>query len=395
MGTILSLGILGPMFSTGDNSSTPFFFNRPQILQKVSEALSPARTQDEMVVDAVQQASPAVVSVVATKDVPVIEQYYVDPFANDPFFQQYFGNGGDSGFRIPQYRQNGTQNKEISAGTGFLVSADGMIVTNKHVVADTAASYTILMNDGRKLDGKVLARDPVQDLAVLKIDGNNYPFLKLGDSGGVKIGQTVIAIGNALGEFRNTVSLGVISGLQRSIVANGSPDGPESLQELIQTDAAINPGNSGGPLLNLKGEVIGIDVAVAQGAQNIGFALPINKAARDVQSVQQTGKIIYPFLGVRYTLVTKGIADANKLGRTYGAWIKGTDTDPAVVLNSPASKAGLKEGDIVLKVNSDAINSDNGLSSLIQKYKVGDQITLRVYRDSQETDVKVTLEEKK
>ena len=259
--------------------------------------------QDELVVGVVKVASSGVVSVVATKDVPVIERYFINPFPS-------FGPE----FQIPQFRQKGTEKRDVSSGTGFVVSADGMIITNKHVVTDTEAEYTVLLNDGAKLPAKVLARDPFQDLAILKVvpPPSGLVPLELGDSDGIKIGQTVVAIGNALGEFRNTVSVGIVSGLQRSIVAE-SQSGVEELQELIQTDAAINPGNSGGPLLNLRGEVIGINTAIARGAENIGFALMINKAKRDIESVKSIGRIAYPFIGVRYVTVNKEIQEKNKL----------------------------------------------------------------------------------
>src|SRR3989344_5324594 len=223
IGTVLALGILGPVFGVGQDSSTPFLFNRPKILEKIIASDRTPR-QDELVVKAVEDASPAVVSVVASKDVLVLEQFFVDPFHNDPFFRQFFGDGG-SGFQIPQLRQKGTEKQDVSAGTGLIVSSDGLVVTNKHVVADTQAEYMVLMNDGSKKPGKVLARDQFQDLAIIKIEGTNFPTVKFGDSSGIKIGQTVIAIGNALGEFRNTVSVGVISGLQRSVVASGGISG--------------------------------------------------------------------------------------------------------------------------------------------------------------------------
>ncbi|QQG45748.1 MAG: trypsin-like peptidase domain-containing protein [Candidatus Sungiibacteriota bacterium] len=379
----------------------PFFFNRPQkILEKITEKISnnteiqeKILRQDELVVRVVEESSPAVVSVVASKDVPVVEQFFIDPFGDDPFFRQFFGDG--SGFSIPQFRQKGTKREEVSSGTGFIVSSDGFIVTNKHVVADKDADYTALMNDGRKVPAKVLARDPLQDLAVLKIDGTDHPLLKFGDSSRVKIGQSVIAIGNALGEFRNTVSVGIVSGLQRSVVASGAPTGPEMLQELIQTDAAINPGNSGGPLLNLRGEVIGINTAVARGAENIGFAIPVNKVKRALENVRTHGKIIYPFLGVRYIAVTKTLAEKEKLGRDYGALLKGSETEYAVIPGSPAGRAGLRAGDIILELNGERIDQEQTLASLIQKYQVGAEITLKVFREGKEFEVKIKLEERK
>jgi serine protease Do len=348
--------------------------------------------QDELVVAAVKRVSPSVVSIVATKDVPVVEQYFVNPFPDDPFFQQFFGNGGAG---IPQYRQKGTQKQEVSAGTGFVVSADGLILTNKHVVADTAAEYTVFFNDGTKFPTKVLARDPVQDLAVVKIDRSGLTPVVLGDSSQIDIGETVIAIGNALGEFRNTVSVGVVSGLHRSITASGGGTAPEELQELIQTDAAINPGNSGGPLLNVKGEVIGIDTAMASGAENIGFAFPINQAKRDIESVKSFGRIIYPFLGVRYVMVTKDVQSQKKLAVDYGALIVGDQNNPAISTGSPAEKAGLKTGDVILELNGEKLQGDTTLASLINKYRVSDTATLKVLRGSDTITVSVTFEERK
>ena len=340
--------------------------------------------QDELVVGVVKVASSGVVSVVATKDVPVIERYFINPFPS-------FGPE----FQIPQFRQKGTEKRDVSSGTGFVVSADGMIITNKHVVTDTEAEYTVLLNDGAKLPAKVLARDPFQDLAILKVvpPPSGLVPLELGDSDGIKIGQTVVAIGNALGEFRNTVSVGIVSGLQRSIVAE-SQSGVEELQELIQTDAAINPGNSGGPLLNLRGEVIGINTAIARGAENIGFALMINKAKRDIESVKSIGRIAYPFIGVRYVTVNKEIQEKNKLPADYGAWIRKSDGEPGVVDGSPAAKAGLKEGDIILKINGERIDMDHTLAYYLLKYNVGQTVDLTVLRDGKEMEMKVTLEER-
>ncbi len=400
IGTVLSLGIVGPLLGVGEAGGGPIQFNKPKILEKITEKITERETterilrQDELVVKVVEEASPAVVSIVATKDVPVIERFFVDPFGDDPLFRGFFGEGG-SGFSIPQFRQKGTEKQEVSAGTGFIVSADGLVLTNRHVVSDTQADFTVLMNDGRKKAAKVLARDPAQDLAVLKIEGADLPLVRLGDSSGIKIGQTAIAIGNALGEFRNTVSTGVISGLQRSVVASGGGGGPETLQELIQTDAAINPGNSGGPLLNLRGEVIGINTAIARGAENIGFAIPIDKAKRDLESVKAHGRIVHPFLGVRYMLVTKDIAAEKKIGRDYGVLLIRGENEPAVVADSPAAKAGIKEGDIILEFNGEIINPDRTLASLIQKYQVGDEVSLKVFRDNKEFEVKVKLEERK
>lgn len=398
IGTVFTLGTVGELFGSGEGGGQPFVFNRPKILEKITEKIAPQDSerilrQDELVVKVVAEASPAVVSVVATKDVPVVEQFFLDPFSNDPFFRQFFG---DEGFRIPQFRQKGTQRQEVSAGTGFVVTAEGLILTNKHVVSDAGADYTVLFNDGRKKAAKVIARDPLQDLAVLKIEGGPYSTLRLGNSSQIKIGQTAIAIGNALGEFRNTISVGVVSGLGRSIVANGALGGSELLQELIQTDAAINPGNSGGPLLSLRGEVIGINTAMASGAENIGFAIPVNKAKHDLDSVQRQGKITYPVLGVRYVTVTQELVEKEKLGRDYGALVRGNEVESAVVSGSPADKAGIVASDIILEINGEIINQERTLSSLIQKYQPGDEISMKVFRKEKGAfEVKVKLEERK
>ncbi|MBI3335458.1 MAG: trypsin-like peptidase domain-containing protein [Candidatus Portnoybacteria bacterium] len=355
------------------------------------------QSEEERVIALVEKSTPSVVSIVLTKELPVYEQYRKNPF-QDPFICQFFGPefcGGDN-FSIPQLRQKGTQEQQVGAGSGFFVSAGGLIVTNKHVVERDDVSYTVVTNDGKKYSAKVVARDPVNDLALVNIEGKGFPVLPLGNSSEVKLGQSVVAIGNALGEFRNTVSKGIISGLSRSITAQGAFSGPEQLSGLIQTDAAINPGNSGGPLLNLKGEVIGIDTAIAGGAQNIGFALPINLGKRVLDQYQTKGKISYPFLGVRYMIITEEFAKQSNLPVSYGALVIRGDTaqDLAVVPGSPADKAGLLENDIILEMNGEKITIDNPLDRLITTLKVGDEITLKVYSKGKERMVKVELGER-
>ncbi|MFH1523170.1 MAG: trypsin-like peptidase domain-containing protein [Patescibacteria group bacterium] len=354
--------------------------------------------EESAVINAVEKVSPTVVSIIVTKDLPVIEQYYSEPYSSD-FFKQFFGDGFDDffGSGVPQYRQKGTEKREVGGGTGFIVSSDGYIVTNKHVVLDEEAEYTVLMNDESKHEAKVLARDPMSDLAILKINKDNLPYVELGDSSVLKVGQTVIAIGNALGEFRNTVSTGVISGLARSVIAGGAGIGSEQLIGVIQTDASINPGNSGGPLLNIAGQVIGINTAMATGAENIGFAIPINEVKNTIDSVRENGRIIRPWLGVRHVQINKAIAEANKLEVDYGALIvQGEErTDLAVIPGSPADKAGLVESDIVLKVNGKKVDEKNPLAKALNKFKPGDEITLLVLHRGEEKEIKVVLEEMK
>lgn len=350
-----------------------------------------ADAYEEAIVKAVEEASPSVVSIIISKDLPVIEQCPYDPFGNLPEeFRQFFQGG--LGFTQPC--QKGTKKQEVGGGSGFVISADGLILTNKHVVVDEKAEYTVLTNDGKKYDAKVLARDSVQDLAILRISVGGLKPLKIGDSDPIKLGQTAIAIGNALGEFRNTVSVGVISGLFRKITASDGSGRAENLEGLIQTDAAINPGNSGGPLLNLKGEVIGINTAIVSGAQSVGFAIPINKAKRDIESVKKSGKILIPYLGVRYLVIDDEMAEKEKLSVKRGALVRGNEDGPGVIKDSPAAKAGVQAEDIIMEVNGVKIDENNSLGELIQKYQVGDKINVKILREGKEKNAEVLLEER-
>lgn len=343
-------------------------------------------------VGAIKKASPAVVSIIISKDLPKYQSY--NPFGNDPFFQQFFGND----FSAPQDSGSGTQKKEIGGGSGFIISSDGLIVTNKHVVNDKSADYTVLMNDGeKKYPAKVLAIDPANDIALIKIDGKDLPIVTLGDSGSLEVGQSVITIGNALGEFKNTAGEGIISGLSRSIIASGSGSGAERLIDLIQTDAIVNPGNSGGPLINLKGEVIGINVAMAQGAENIGFSIPINDAKKAINDVKITGRIVSPYVGVRYVLINEDIKSKNNLSVDYGALVARGNTigDLAVIPGSPADKAGILENDIILEVDGVKIDENNPLANAVSKHSVGDTLSFKIMSKGKEKTVKITLEERK
>lgn len=349
-------------------------------------------SEESMTTAVIEKANPAVVSIVVTKDVPVIERYFenFDPF--EEFFRNPFGGGFN--FQIPRIREKGTEKREIGGGSGFFVSKNGFVVTNRHVVADTSAEYTVLTNDGEKYEAEVLARDPVLDIAILKTRASSVPYLEFGDSGKIKLGQKVIAIGNALGEFRNSVSVGVVSGLSRSIVAGDNFGHSELLEEVIQTDAAINPGNSGGPLLDLSGKVIGVNVAVSRGAENIGFALPANLVKSVVNSVVEHGEIIRPYLGVRYAQVTHSLKEKNNLSVDYGALVVRGDTpeELAVIPGSPADKAGIMENDIILEVDGVKIEEGKSLGLLIRQKNVGDTITLKVLSKGKEKTVTATLE---
>lgn len=340
--------------------------------------------EDSATVDVVKQADPAVVSIIISKDFSKIYgQQPASPFDN--FF------GFPSSQQVPQGKQ------DIGGGSGFVVRADGLIVTNKHVVDDDQATYTVVMNNGKRYDAKVLAKDPTNDVAVVKIEATKLATLQLDDSDKVVIGETVIAIGNALGEYRNTVTKGIISGESRTITAGDSNGQTETLEDVFQTDAAINPGNSGGPLLNLAGHVIGMNTAVNQSGQLIGFAIPINVVKRDLDSVDATGHIVKPFLGVRYVVVTKAYADQNKLPVDHGVLLQAdsSSNDPAVVVDSPAAKAGLVANDIIVSLNGVDIDTDHTLTGLLAKYNVGDIVTLKIYHQGKAKDVSVKLEERK
>ena len=345
------------------------------------------QTEEDRRISTVESVSPAVVSVVVSKDMPVFEQYYSDPFG---------GIFGDfPGMQIPQLRQKGTERQDVGAGTGFFVSADGMIVTNRHVVADESADYTVVTLDGEKHTAQVLGRDPSNDLAVLKIDGENWPFLPF-TTNEPRVGQSVVAIGYSLGQFSNTVSAGIISGLSRDITAGDGRGNSEQLYDVIQTDAAINPGNSGGPLLNLDGQVVGMNVAVEQNAQGIGFALPANDIRRVVDSVVETGKISRPFLGVRYLMINEDLAKSNQLTVDYGALVVRGDsqTDLAVTPGSPADKAGIVENDIILEVNGERLDEDNPLTRAIRDLRAGDTVHLKILHHGEEMEVEAVLIER-
>lgn len=341
------------------------------------------KTENDLIVEMVGRVNPAVVSIVVSKDMPVYEQYYenLDPWGM---------------FTVPRTRENGSEEREIGGGSGFVVSADGLVVTNRHVVSDEQAKYTVVMSDGSTYSVDILAVDSQLDVAVLKINNlatdEKMPFLSFGDSEGLRLGERVVAIGNALAEFKNSVSVGVVSGLSRSIVASDQFGKSENLDQVIQTDAAINPGNSGGPLLNLKGEVIGINVATSQRADNIGFALPASLVSGIVESVKEHGRIVSPFLGVRYMVIDEVVQKRNNLSVDYGVLIvRGReDSDLAVVPGSPADKAGLTENDIILAVDGEELRNRD-LITILRSKEIGAEITLGVLQKGERKTLKVTL----
>ncbi len=327
--------------------------------------------EENVVIDVVDKVSPSVVTIGIKKSLTL---NFDD---TDPFGML---------FRQP----NTTRKLEQDIGTGFVIQADGLIVTNKHVVSDTSAQYRVVTNDDKTYDVKKIYRDPSNDLAILKIDATNLKPVVLGDSGNLRVGQFVIAIGTALGEFRQTVTTGVVSGLGRGITAGSPFEGEtEKLDDVIQTDAAINPGNSGGPLLNSSGQVIGVNTAVAASGENIGFAIPVNLIKEGISNFNNTGQFSRPYLGVSYRMLDKRLAALYEVPE--GAYVR------EVVDNSPAEKAGIKLGDIITKFAGKEIDGDNenALAKEIGSRKVGDTVEVEIWREENKQTVKATLEEVK
>lgn len=328
--------------------------------------------EDSAAVDVAASVSPSVVSIVVSEELEQIVR-------QGPFSFQTEGSG---------------TYEDVGGGTGFIVSDDGLIVTNKHVVSNAKAQYSAVLSDGSRHTLEVLSLDPLNDVAIVRISGGekiDYKPITLGDSDALKIGQTVLAIGNTLAEYQNSVTKGVISGIGREIVAGGYSD-QELLDDLLQTDAAINLGNSGGPLVNLSGQVVGINTAVDQQGENIGFAIPVNEIKVALDSYKEFGEIVRPMLGVRYTQITPELADSENLPVDHGAVIAtGDSQNSAIVSGSPADTAGLRSGDILLSIDSVDIDETNTLSDLIQQHKVGDSIRVQYMRGDETISVDITL----
>lgn len=391
-GLIVSIVLISLLSGTFAGLGAGWYAARNHAALNLSNQRPTEVSEDSAVIDVVKAASPAVVSIIISKDLNQQQQnsFFNSPFFFDPFFQN----------QQQQTPQNTTPNfQQTGAGSGFLISPDGLILTNKHVVGDTSAKYTVITSDGQEHEAKVLSVDPVNDLALVKIDVHGAPILKFADSSRIQIGQKVIAIGNSLGQYSNTVTSGIVSGIGRNITAGGEGSS-EQLEGVIQTDAAINPGNSGGPLLNIFGEVIGVNTAIDQQGQLVGFAIPANDAQKAVQSYNKYGKIVRPFLGIRYVLITPAIKEQNKLSSDSGAWVtSGPDAsgnnNPGVIPGSAADKAGVKDGDIILSINGDKIDQNNSLASIVRNYNPGDIVDLLILRNGKQQHIKVTLDESK
>lgn len=332
-------------------------------------------SEEDQVIATVEASTPAVVSILVQEPISVeVEALYDGAFVEV--------GEGDQRFL------------EVGRGTGFLISEGGMIVTNRHVVSNRSNRLIVFLSDESRHEARVLDIDPVNDLALLKIEGMGFPYLELEEDDAFRVGQTTIAIGNALGKFANTVTRGVLSGVGRVIEATDDLTGSvELLDEVLQTDAAINSGNSGGPLLNLEGKVIGVNTAVDHGAHGLGFAIPVSEIRKVLSSYLTYGSIARPRLGVRYIAITPDLVEAEDLSRDEGALVvQGEFGETAVVFGSPADEAGLQAGDIIFEVDGIALEGRLNLSRTIQEKTVGDRVMLKVDRDGVILDLVATLD---
>ncbi len=368
VGSVVSAGWLGVNWEIV-NRALPFLSKGPQSAVSTPPDRIKVVEEENVITEVVDRVSPSVVTVGISQTRRVGDMFDFNPF--DPF-----GSPPRSGGR--------TQQVEQDIGSGFVISADGLIVTNKHVVSVPDAKYRVITKDDKTYDVVSIYRDPDNDLAIVKINATGLKPVDMGDSDKIKVGQMAIAIGTALGEFRNTVTVGVISGVGRGITAGSPFEGSaERLDNVIQTDAAINPGNSGGPLLNSAGQVVGVNTAVSSEGQSIGFAIPINTVAEAVNTFNTTGQFNRPFIGVEYRMITRQMAVLNEIPE--GAYIMD------VVSGSPAEKSGIEAEDIITKINGEKVTSNNDLARIIGKKRVGDSITVTLWRDGEETKVQLSL----
>ncbi len=359
---VFTLALIWDTFS--NNNLQNFFSSK---ISQNGESVNVVK-EESAVIDIVKKVSPSVITI-AVKQKKTTE----DPFSI------FFNETPENNEPIPE---------EQYIGTGFVVRKNGVIVTNKHVVSDTSEDYIVVDEKGNKFDVENIYKDPVNDIAIISIKNppiNGLPVITLGSSKNLQVGQFVVAIGTALGEFRNTVTTGVVSGLGRGITA-GSPYErfTERLDNVIQTDAAINPGNSGGPLLNSKGQVIGVNTAVSSQGQNIGFAIPIDTVKESLNNFTKTGEFERPFLGVSYNLISQRAALLNEMPQ--GALVQD------VVKDSAAENAGIKPGDIITEIDAQKINdTDKTIAAIISKKKIGDTIKIKIYRDNKTEEVSAKL----
>jgi serine protease Do len=351
--------------------------------------------EERKIIDTIKKVMPAVVSIAISRHLEAVERENVADIY--PFFPA--GHGKKQKGAPEEKAGGGGGMIEIGGGSGFIVDPKGLILTNRHVVGGKDEAYIVITDSGEKLPATIVSCDPINDVAILKVEppGGMLPALELGDASTLQLGETVLAIGNALGIFRNTVSAGIVSGLSRSISAKSDTKSPpQELRGLIQTDAAINPGNSGGPLVDMSGKAVGINVAVVFGAQSIGFAIPAQAALRDLKEIKTHGRVRRPYLGIRYVILDENLKARKNLPVDYGALItkEGPEAE-GIIAGSPAEKAGLRERDIILECNGKTIDANYTVDDVLEAFAVGDALNLRLLRSGKEMTIAVKLEERK
>jgi serine protease Do len=396
---ILSL-LINNAFILGVFEYAPHIFTQqeqqPHSTEIVREVVEVKNDYDDQVISVVENAKDAVVSVV------ILQKRSTQVLNNEtPINDFFFGLPFDQENILPvEDEQSPEEDKDrlqkVGGGTGFFIREDGLILTNKHVVDVEEGEFMIVTNDGREFSAELKETDPFFDLAIIQIidaDDELFPVIQLGNSDDIKVGQTVLAIGNALAEFSGSVTKGIVSGVARNTVASNGVGSTERLNNVIQVDVAINPGNSGGPLLTLDGKVVGINTAVAR-AENVGFSIPINDAKKAVDSFLEFGKIMRPKLGVRYMMITENIREKNGISYTYGALVvRGKSAaELAVIPGGPADKAGIEENDIILEIDGKKVDEQHPLVTHIQNFQINDTITIKLSHDGEEKEVQVILD---
>lgn len=391
VGSIVTI-IISVLLGAVSGAGTSMYLLMNDIVDLTEETVttvSEVYTEESKLISSYEEVSPAVLSIVASQDL-------------NAYYDQYFWGPLDYYYSYNEVTDENLQ--EVGGGSAFLVSANGMAITNRHVVEDTSLEYAAYTADGIKFDVEILDVDDTNDLAILQLTAEEgtenaellgtLPYIEFGDSDAIKVGQMVLAIGNAFGEYENTTTAGIVSATGREIIASDMYGRNASeLDGLVQTDAAINPGNSGGPLVNLDGQVIGVNTAVDAEAEGIGFAIPINDVAKIVDSYEKYGYIASPYLGVMYVMINEEADKRFDLGVSQGAALVGDPKtgEPAVLPDSPADEAGLQARDIILSINDVVLDEENTLQDVVLDHDIDEEVVLKIWRDGEEIDVKVTL----
>ena len=386
----IAAGFFGGIFSVK-------YVYQPQANENGTTFTETVRVVEESeITDAIEEVTPAVVSIVALKDVPVNYYYRTDDNLSNPFISPFFDNNFNTDLDGVEYEY-----QEVSGGTGFIVREDGLIITNRHVVQDEEADYRVVLSDGTEYEAEVVSRDPFDDVAVVQIvaeEGTEFEYVEFGNSDDLKIGQKVVAIGNALAQYDNTATEGIISAKGRDVAAYDESAGlTRNLSGLLQTDAAINFGNSGGPLINLEGKVIGMNTAVANYANGIGFAIPSGDLMPIIESVEEYGEIVRPVLGVRFLMLSQSEAKEISEELDGGALLVANELSgvSSIIEGGAADEAGIEDLDVILAVDGEEINLDNPLHKVVRSYKPGDKITILLWRDGEQLELEVTLKSSK